>query len=103
MYLHSKTSFLTVDTLERALLLQKQWPKLGLTLVEDPRVADLLIEVDRPLFTYVHTFVLSDKKTSIVLGSGKQTAFDGTLASGGLAKDIVTIFAQARLPQPPKK
>jgi S1-C subfamily serine protease len=102
VYIHSKTVFLTVDTLDRALVLEKEWNKLGLTLVGDPRVADLLIEVDRPLFTYVHTFVLSDKRTSIVLGSGKFTAFDGTIASGGLAKEIVNIFSAARLPQPAK-
>ena len=67
------------------------------TLVQDPRVADVLIEIDRPLFTYVHTFVIVDKRTSIVLGSGKVTAFDGTIASGGIAKDIVKIFAAERL------
>jgi hypothetical protein len=82
---------------------QKDWEKLGLTIVQDPRVADLLIELDRPLFTYVHTFVISDKRTTIVLGSGKVTAFDGTIASGGLAKDIVKIFSAARLPVPAKK
>jgi hypothetical protein len=83
--------------------MQKDWDKLGLTIVGDQRVADLIIEIDRPLFTYVHTFVLSDKKTSIVLGSGKQTAFDGTIASSGLAKDILKIFVAARLPPPPPK
>lgn len=98
VYLQSKTSFLTVDTLDRALRLQKGWEKLGLTLVQDPRVADVSVQIDRPLFTYVHTFVLVDKRTSIVLGSGKVTAFDGTIASGGLAKDIVKIFASARVP-----
>ncbi len=103
VYIHSKTSFLTVDTLDRALLLQKNWEKLGLTIVNDQRVADLLIEVDRPLFTYVHTFVLCDKRTSIVLGSGKVTAFDGTIASDGIAKDIVKIFAAIRLPPPMPK
>jgi len=96
--IRSKTAFLTVDTLQRELVLQKDWEKLGLTIVQDPRVADLFIDVDRPLFTYIHTFVLSDKRTSIVLGSGKVTAFDGTIASGGLTKDIVKIFAAARLP-----
>jgi S1-C subfamily serine protease len=98
IYIHSKTSFLTVDTLDRALTLQKDWSKLGLSVVQDQRVADLLIELDRPLFTYVHTFVLVDKRTSVVLGSGKVTAFDGTIASGGLAKDIVKILAGVRLP-----
>jgi hypothetical protein len=94
---------LTVDTLDRALARQKDWDKLGLTIVGDPRVADLFIEIDRPLFTYVHTFVISDKKTTIVLASGKVTAFDGTIASGGLATDIVKIFSAVRLPAPPKK
>lgn len=98
IYIRSKTSFLTVDTLDRALALQNDWSKLGLTIVQDPRVADLLIEIDRPLFTYTHTFVIVDKRTTIVLASGKVTALDGTIASGGLAKDIVKVFAAVRLP-----
>jgi hypothetical protein len=101
IYVHSKTLFLTVDTVERALTLNKDWPKTGLTIVQDQRVADLLIEIDRPLFTYIHTFVVIDKKTSIILGSGKVTAFDGTIASGGIAKDIIKIFSAARVPPSP--
>jgi hypothetical protein len=97
IFIRSKTTFLTVDTLERALTREKEWPKLGLTLVKDQRVADLLIEVDRPLFTYIHTFVLIDKRTSVLLGSGQATAFDGTIASNGLADDIVKIFSAARI------
>jgi hypothetical protein len=96
--IHSKTAFLTVDTVDRALAGQKDWLGLGLTIVQDQRVADLLIEIDRPLFTYVHTFVIVDKRTSIILGSGKVTAFDGTIASDPIAKEIVKIFAAARLP-----
>lgn len=103
IYIMSKTAFLTVDTLVRALTLEKDWPKLGLTLVQDPRVSDVRIEIDRPLFTYVHTFVVVDKRTSIVLGSGKVTAFDGTIASGGIAKEIVKLFAAIRIPPSPKK
>ncbi len=95
----SKTAFLTVDTLDRALARETNWPKLGLTIVQDKRVADLLIEIDRPLFTYIHTFVIVDKRTSIVLGSGKVTALDGTIASTGLADDIVAIFSAVRIPK----
>jgi hypothetical protein len=40
--------------------------------------------------------VITDKRTSIILGSGKVTAFDGTNASGPLAKDIVRILSTAR-------
>jgi len=102
IFIRSKTSFLTVDTLDRALAMQKDWPKLELAIVQDPRVADILIEIDRPLFTYVHTFVIVDKRTSVVLGSGKVTAFDGTIASPDIAKNIVKIFSAARLPEPDK-
>ena len=97
IFIHSKTSFLTVDTSDRALALQKEWPQLELTIVQDQQVEDLLVKIDRPLFTYVHTFVITAKKTSIVLDSGKVTAFDGTIASGGLAKDIVKFLAAARV------
>jgi hypothetical protein len=103
IFISSKTAFLTVDTVDRALVQQKDWDKLGLTIVTDARLADLYIVFDRPLFTYYHTFVITDKRTSVLLGSGKVTAFDGTIASGGLAKDIVKIFSDARLPEPPKK
>jgi Trypsin-like peptidase domain len=103
VYIRSKTSFLTVDTVIHALEREKEWPKLGLAVVQDQRVADLLIEIDRPLFTYVHTFVVVDKRTSIVLGSGKVTAFDGNLASGGIANDIVKLFSEGRVDPPAKK
>jgi hypothetical protein len=104
IYIHSKTSFLTVDTLVRALTTNKDWAPLGLTIVQDPRVADLFIEVDRPLFTYVHTYVMSDKRTSIVLDSGKVTAFDGTKASGPIAKNLIKTLSSAKQPPPgPKK
>ena len=63
IFVSSKTAFLTVDTLVRALGLEKDWPVLGLTIVNDRRVV---------------------------------TALDGTLASDGIAKDIVKIFAAAR-------
>jgi hypothetical protein len=103
IHISSKTSFLTVDTLIRALTMEKNWDELGLTIVQDPRLADVLIEIDRPLFTYVHTFVITDKRTSVVLGSGKVTAFDGTIASGGIADEIDKIFAAQRLPKAEKK
>jgi hypothetical protein len=96
VFIHSKTAFLTVDTLDRALMLQKGWPGLELTIVQDQRLADLIIEIDRPLFTYVHTFVILDKRTSILLNAGKVTAFDGTIASGGIANDIVKYLSAAR-------
>jgi hypothetical protein len=102
IYVHSKTAFLTVDMLDHALRQQEDWPDLGLTIVEDRSAADLLIEVDRVVFTNVHTYVLTDRKTSIVLGSGNVSAFNGIIASGPMAKEIVDILSAARLASPVK-
>lgn len=100
IYIHSKTPFLTADTLNHALEQNKDWSNLGLIIVADRSAADLLIEVDRVIFTNVHTFVLSDRKTSIVLGSGKVSAFNGIIASDPMAKEIVNIISAARLSAP---
>ena len=100
IYIHSKTAFLTGDMLERALTQQKEWPLLELTIVENRNAADLLIEVDRVVFTNFHTFAITDKKTSILLGSGQVTALNGIIASDPMAKQIVGIFSAARLTAP---
>jgi Trypsin-like peptidase domain len=101
--IQSETAFLTVSTLQRALFRQENWEKLGLTIVGNPKEADLMIAVDRLIFTHDHTYVISDKKTSIVLISGRVTAFDGIVASGPMAEDIVKFLSAARLPVPEKK
>jgi hypothetical protein len=103
IYVHSKTMFITDEAMVLALTQQKEWPGLVLTIVQDPNAADLLIEVSRIKFTNIHNFVLSDKKTSIVLKSGNEIALNGAIASSSLAKDIVAIFSAARLPSSPKK
>jgi hypothetical protein len=94
----SETAFLTVSTLERALMKQKNWDQLGLNIVEPGRSVDLEIEVHRLVFTHIHTYVITDTSTGIVLAAGKVTAFDGVVASGPMAEQIVKILSAARLP-----
>lgn len=96
--INSETAFLTVSTLERALMKQKNWDRLGLNIVGNGCKADLAINVDRLIFTHIHTYVLTDKKTGIVLASGRVRAFDGVVASGPMAGQIVKILSAARLP-----
>ena len=98
IYVSSNTDFLTVSTMDRALLQQKNWEKLGLNIVESLRQADLQLQIDRLIFTHIHTYVLTDRKTGIVLASGRVTAFDGIVASGPMAEQIVKILSAARLP-----
>jgi hypothetical protein len=94
----SETVFLTVSTLERALMKEKNWDRLGLNLVGEGCSADLQIDVDRLHFTHIHTYVVTDKRTGIVLVAGRVRAFDGVVASGPMAEQIVKVLAAARLP-----
>lgn len=98
VYITSKTNFLTVSTLERALLKQKGWQKLGLNIVTNESSADLEIAVDRLIFTHIHTYVVTDKTSSIVVAAGRVRAFDGVVASGPMAEQIVNVLAATRPP-----
>jgi len=95
--IHSETVFLTVSTLERALMKQKNWDQLSLN-ITSACSADLQIDVDRLHFTHIHTYVVSDRSSGIVLAAGRVRAFDGVVASGPMAEQIVKILSAARLP-----
>lgn len=99
--IHSETVFLPVNTLERALMKQKNWDLLGLNIVSEQRGADLQINIDRLHFTHIHTYVLTDKKTEIVLAADRIRALDGVVASGPMAARIVKILSDSRLPTQP--
>jgi hypothetical protein len=96
--INSETQYLTVSTLERALMKEKNWDQLGLNIVETGRSADLEIDVNRLVFTHIHTYVVTDKSTGVVLAAGRVRAFDGVVASGPMAEQIVKILSAARLP-----
>ena len=98
IHINSDTVYLTVSTMDRALMRQKDWEKLGLNIVNNPDGADLELQINRLVFTHIHTYVLTDKVTSIVLASGRVRAFDGVVASGPMAEQIVKALASARLP-----
>ena len=101
IYISSQTNFLTISTLERALMKQKDWENLGLNIVSESRGADLQIQVDRLILTHIHTYVLTDQATGIVLASGRVRALDGVVASGPMAEQIVKTLSAARLPSRP--
>ena len=107
IFICSETDFLSSATLSRALLGQKDWEKLGLSIIDgpryvDPRVkprsAELQLQINRVVFTLIHTYVLTDRTTGVVLASGRVRAFDGVVASGPMAEQIVKILSAARLP-----
>ncbi len=95
-FIRTRTMFFTPETLEREFLKQSGYGALGLTLVRDPRLADLAITIDRPLFTYTFTYAVTDAKTSVLLDTGKVTAIDGNSAAGKIAKDVIARLTSLR-------
>lgn len=101
MYIYSGTSFFESVQLQNALRKRAEFEAWQLMILNgttwDKRnVADLLIEVDRPLFTYTFTYQLTHSSTGIVLATGKVTAFDGNAAAPKLARKIVEEIKKAR-------
>ena len=97
IFICSGTDFLTNSTMQRALFNQKDWEKLGLNILNNTRDADLQLQINRVDFTHIHTYILSDRKTGVVLASGKVRAFDGVVASSPMAEQIVKILSAARV------
>jgi len=103
----SETEFLNSATLDRALMRQSDWDKLGLSIISgscdsDPRASnrrpdELILQINRVIFTHIHTYILTDKASGLVLASGRVRAFDGVVASGPMAEQIVKVLTSARL------
>jgi hypothetical protein len=99
VYVSSDTSYFEPVQLQNALRERAEvdaWQLLMLDGWEKRNVADLLVEVDRPIFTYTFTFKLTHRSTGVVLATGKVTAFDGNAAAPKLAKRIVEEIKKAR-------
>lgn len=66
----------------------------GLMLVADPAAADLVITVDKTALNYI--FTLTDRRTSVIVTSGKCVAVNGRLAAEYLGKEIVKKIRDVR-------
>ena len=96
VFISSRTVWFTTATLEKELMKQQNFRDWGLTVVRDPQLADLHLEVDRPLWTYTFTVAVQDARTSMLLGTDQVIAASGDLAAPTLAEKIVKMIATAR-------
>jgi hypothetical protein len=96
VFISSRTVWFTTATLEKELMKQRDFQNWGLTVVRDRKLADLHLEVDRPLWTYTFTVVVQDARTSMLLGSYEVIAASGDLAAPTLAEKIVKMIGAAR-------
>jgi hypothetical protein len=93
---NSRTSFFTPFMLEKELLDNPGFRGIGMNVLRDSTRSDLIVEVDRPLFTYDFTYSVADSRSGTILASGKVTAIDGSNAAKGIAKKIVQELEKAR-------
>jgi Trypsin-like peptidase domain len=100
IFVHSRTAWFTTSTLEKELMRERDFHDWGLAIVRDRKLADLVVEVDRPLWTYTFTVVVQDARTSMLLGTSDVIAASGDLAAPSLAQRIVKMIGAARSREP---
>lgn len=74
-----------------------KYPELddwGLMLVAEPSAADLVLTIDKTALNYV--FTITDRRTSVIVTSGKCVAVNGRLAAEYLGKEIVKKIRDVR-------
>jgi hypothetical protein len=74
-----------------------KYPELddwGLMLVAEPSAADLVLTVDKTALNYI--FTITDRRTSVIVTSGKCVAVNGRLAAEYLGKEIVKKIRDVR-------
>jgi hypothetical protein len=96
MSIYSSTQFFDAQALENALSRDAEFQKLSVVLVRDSTAADLLLRVERPLFSFDFTYRLEDARSSVVVGTGKVIAVDGVRAAPLVAKEIVKRLRAAK-------
>jgi len=99
VFISSGTSFFEPVQLQNALRKRDEFETWRMMIVDGWQkrdVADMHIEVDRPLFTYTFTYKVTARATGILLTAGKVTAFDGNAAAPLIARRIVEEIRKAR-------
>ena len=102
----SDSSFFEEAQLQNALRKRTEFDPWQMAIVDGwgkRDIADIIIEIDRPLFTYTFTYQITSRSNGIVLATGKVTAFDGNAAAPKLAERIMEEIKVARGEARPKK
>jgi ABC-type proline/glycine betaine transport system substrate-binding protein len=98
-YIYSDTEFFEEVQLQNALRKRPEFETWQMAIVDGWNkrdVADVVIEIDRPLFTYTFTYQITNRSNGIVLATGKVTAWDGNDAAPKLAQRIIEEMKVAR-------
>ena len=98
-YIQSSTEFFEAVQMQNELRKREEFDRWQMAIIdswEKRNVADAIIEIDRPLFTYTFTYKITDRRSGMIIATGKVTAFDGNLAAPQLAERVIEEIKKAR-------
>ncbi len=99
IFVASKTKFLKPSQLENELRKKSEYKTLGLRIVNDKKLADVEIQLDRTSpISFFYTFSVFNPETGILVTSGKTLSWDGHKAATEMATEIVRQIQAARTP-----
>jgi len=97
-YIYSSSELIKDKMLKNALLKMPEFEKWKLVIVEDEKLADVSINIEHDLFTFDYRYEMTDRRTKILLATGKVTVWDGKIASKKFAKTIIGKLKPGREP-----
>jgi hypothetical protein len=98
LYIESDTEFFEAEQLQNALRKRAEMDSWQMAMIDgwDKRnIADVVVDIDRPLFTFTFTYKITHR-SGIILATGKVTAFDSNVAAPMLAERVVEEIRKAR-------
>ncbi len=100
IFIRTKSVYFKSATLENALLKKDEFQQWGLAITREKADADLIIEVDRKLFTTSFVYSVIDPRNKRVLASGRVNSIGGTV-EGKISDSFIKRMRQVRaLPAP---
>jgi hypothetical protein len=100
IFIRTKSAYFKPAALEQALLDRREVQQWGMVISRDETDADLIIEVDRKLFTNIFVYSVLDPRAKRVLLSGKIGSLGGTV-EGQIANGFVKRIQRYRTLNPP--
>jgi hypothetical protein len=99
LHISSNTTYFEEVQLENALRKRNEIEQWQIAMIDGwgkRDVADTMVEIDRPFFTFTYTYKITNRNTGIILATGKLDAIDSNAAASMLADRIVEEIRKAR-------
>ncbi|HEV2915398.1 MAG TPA: hypothetical protein VGX92_19115 [Pyrinomonadaceae bacterium] len=99
IFIRTNTIYFKPATLENALLKRSEFQDWGMAITRIEWDADLIIEVDRKIFTTRFVYSVIDRRTTTVVASGKISSLGGTV-EGKISDSFIKRMRQVRASPP---